>query len=522
MFNNATFCPGCFRTVNKGFLNLLCPDCELKETVKRESEKTRRLMQEQERRQQKERSIQERQNQISRTQNITADTSAFLNIIPLRHDEIKSFNQEALESIYSGNVSRMEANFHFAKKWKLEDLKVSIRAIKSAEIDKYLTKSFIESLRNHMYIRHLLSLAIIAAKKTTNQELTEWCFVYHSFTRPADYSRHLISFIMSEAIVNEFTEKYDWLRLSVEELDEIVAHMVVIPKWGKACEQIGGILVNRGVSRVKNPKSLLVAIHAAKKREDNQSILIALTSICNQSDEAKKLVLSVKVVEMLANKIKEANNPNFIVESFFQEWSEVSIGKQEIIDHIEKQRSQVDEFVKFEINNRRAAFRAEYEIAYQNYLKVRKQEAEKLKAECQGISRFIYLGNTRYKEIAKAEGEHLEILFDRVRKCDDEKSKTWSSVVFFDLGPCNSTPNEYYFCAVFWLLFAELFHFFGKPVGYTIMLISYWYLFKCLGLGRAQSQIQEINKIENMRFETNRLEDRLAEMREDAQTKRAA
>jgi len=451
----------------------------------------------------------------------TTDPSALLNIIPIRHDEIKSFNEEALNSISSGNVSTMDANFRLAKKWKLEDLKVSMRAIKAAKIDEYLTKSFIESLRNHMYIRHLLSLALIAAKKATNKELTEWCFVYHSFTRPADYSRHLISFTMSEAIVDEFTEKYDWSRLSVEELDEIVAHMVVIPKWGKACEKIGDILVSRGVSRVKNPKSLLVAIHAAKKREDNQSILIALTSICNQSDEAKKLVLSVKVVEMLANNIKAADNPNFIVESFFQEWSKVAIGKQDIVDHIEKQRAQVEEFVKSEIHSRRANFSAEYEIAYQNFRKVRKQDAEKLKSECQGVSRFIYFGGTRYKEIAKADGEYLEILFDRVRR-SDRKTTAWSSVLFIDLGPCNSSPKEYYFLAACWLLFAELFHFFGTPIGHTIMLISYYYLFKCLGLGRAQSQIQEIIKIEDMRFETNRLENRLAEMREAAKEKRAA
>jgi hypothetical protein len=43
-----SFCPACFRNVKKSPLSLLCPECELKATVSKEAETTRRLMRDQE------------------------------------------------------------------------------------------------------------------------------------------------------------------------------------------------------------------------------------------------------------------------------------------------------------------------------------------------------------------------------------------------------------------------------------------------------------------------------------------
>lgn len=83
-----SLCPGCFRMVsNKGFLNILCQECQLKETIKNEADKTRRLMEQQEKNKAKQEKIRSH-NSLESAHQSEPDIS-ILGLLPVNHEEIK-------------------------------------------------------------------------------------------------------------------------------------------------------------------------------------------------------------------------------------------------------------------------------------------------------------------------------------------------------------------------------------------------------------------------------------------------
>lgn len=539
-----SLCPQCFRDVNKSPLSFLCPDCELKATIGKEAEATRRLMREQERRQQKIESMKAQEEYLQKLKaerrsrpraSSPEEETVNLELLLIKPQELRDFNNRASKALANNDLKNLKKCFNSAQKWSYEDVLVCEnelwKASKSPAIGAFLT-----ALNQHKTIRNAMVFTLRSQNmiKDLDSDVRSWLYLSCS----DEHADALMKFLKKETeICDDFIDNYPWFSLSTENLENALLEMMLkenIDRWHRACRDIFDHLINANmIKQIKYVPTLLLLARRAVEEGHHDKSLFALTRLAAQSQEYMDMLKAFKLDETLS-KIIDEKEPQSLEDTFqayrrfFEEWRSYT-KDDKVLGYIAEVEEEVRSLFKKEFQERIYRKNNLLSEKIKELQTCSKEEAINLQKKYQNSPFYLRYGGITYKQLVIASPEELEKIFDyvlknqsRVKTCVTAPSTFFGllNVFLFILNIFESLiglydETDYYQwsktiykrSSLFYLLGATIFAcsawYLGRSSFWTMTVISSWYSFKWLLISRAAYALRNMEKIEEMSFKSH-------------------